>query len=414
MIERQQRLLNLETKSLQLALGVEAVWNQDIRPQDLTTEEASASYGVSQSLAHALAICQRYFASDDEKRTFAENGYPVMPAEVSLLSDTTLQLWQSGSLFHQKILKSTVGAKECPSRLVRNEYFRSDLKKAIDHKAEAIKSRLAGYQHMEKKVEELTNQDPFEVLETDTEVFMDFIMHFEGTQDERGRRRQCKLRKSMSRVARREGAKEFVKEAGLTTASFFVNPEMAIVGTLGKAGLNLEKIENLLQRLWVMSKNDHLSPRALKDMAQNTRLMKDLNVEAEVVRELPTILRDRFKMGYGEFMERIGLSKALNRSARGAHLTDGTSIAYRNSLVERAQELAGKGVSINPNRLNRLETRARFETRDEVDGIGHTIEDLVSKGVYPDEPRELLNQINQEFPGGYREFLQYVRRYNRR
>lgn len=374
---------------------------------------ASVEYGYSQALNHALAICQRFHMKEEEKELEKENGSPYLFPRMSLLSDPQLKTWMDGDRGKKGILEKLQPPDQCAIQLTKNKTFREDLNIAVTEQKNKMLQKISKYEKIKEKIHAASG-DAFKVLSSDRDVFLDMFLFAEPTNDLQGGRRRCKYLQVADSINRSEGFKDAARESALNVASLAVGPEVLVLGTLGKAGVTLEKLENLMVNLRIFKPDAILSPRNLKTLSEDKRLLKDLNVDPSLLHDLPEVLMSKFHMGYAEFLERMGLSSALHRGA-GYTANKVGSTSVRNELVREVQALAKKGVSINPNRASRVRARERLKNADSVDSTEaaeYTVEELVSKGVYADEPGIILRRINQEFPGGYREFLRYLRRSN--
>ncbi|HEY8272732.1 MAG TPA: hypothetical protein VIG33_17695 [Pseudobdellovibrionaceae bacterium] len=371
----------------------------------------SAEYGYSQVLSHTLAICEQFQKKSSEKESEVKNSSPALLLEVSLLSDPQMKPWFDGEADKESILKKALSPSDstetklptsCPVQLAKNKKFLMDFNIAMTEKKNHLLQRINRYENMEKMIRE-SSGDSFAALQSDTEVFLDMFMFTNPSEEPPGKRQRCKYLQVLSALKKSEGFNEAAKESAANAASLLIGPEALVLGTLGKATASLDKIGNLLHRLNV-SGNGNLMPRNLKVMARDTAMMRELGVEADLVRDIPEILYRKYNIGYGEFIERIGLSQTLQRTA-AASATKTMDTAYRNLLVQEVQALAKKGVSINPKRLIRATQKELLETRDSAGA--YTAEHLVSKGVYPNEPRLLLERIEREF-GGFPQLVQYM------
>lgn len=362
----------------------------------------TVEYGYSQVLSHTLAICERFQKKTAEKEPEELNNTPTLLLEISLLQDPQIKPWLEGEGGKQAILKETP-TPACPVQLAQNRQFLTDFNIAMTEKKNHLIQRITAYENMEKKIQD-TPGDSFAVLHSDTEVFLDMFIFTDPSKEPPGNRQRCKYFKVLSSIKRSEGFKEAAKESATNVASLLVGPETLVLGTLGKATASLGKIENLLQRLYVMSKDGKLMPKDLKEMARNKGLMKELDVEEELVKDIPEFIFKKYNVGYGELLEKIGLSRALERSA-AASTSKTIDTHYRNLLVQEAQTLAKKGVSLHPKSVSRIRAKELLDKRD-IKG-NYTPEYLVSNGVYPNQPKLLLDRIQKEF-GSFQKFVDYM------
>ncbi len=346
-------------------------------------------------LEHSLAVCKFVGSADTEDAMIMDA--PLL--DNSLFAQESMQGWVKKNSMKRQLLKTLDQSDpaNCSSQLSLMKVFQEDIQKAISDKKNSVQKKTAKYETMLGRLRE-TLRNPFDELLDDPEVAVDIAIARKKMEDHQSQRFTCQFQNTLKKVERdlrwREGLKDAAKDSALNAASFVVGPEMLFLGTLTKASLNLEKIENLMTRLYIHTKN--LSPGNLKTLSRDSNLMKELDVEPNVVSEMPEILHSQFKVGYGEFMNRMDMEHALYKQPYlGSELAQWETrmnSTYRQSIIAKTRELATKGVSVNPNKM----------------GSQQSAEYVVSKGVYPNEPQMLLNKIEAEF-GSYQNFTKFIK-----